>query len=171
MQAQRLAERLSCVPLTAVYTSPLQRARQTAEAIAIMHDLPVQVEVDLREIDYGDWEGIAVPELGRCFPEAEQTRINDPLNFAAPNGEPFAHFIERVTLVMQRIVKAHLGETICVIAHQCVNRIVLCWVLQAPFSAWRKLRQNSGCINLFQVWGDGLWRLSLANDTCHLNDK
>lgn len=169
-QAQRLAQRLRSVPLAAIYSSPLRRTRQTAETIAALHNLPVHPVPELSEIDYGDWEGMAVDELARRFPEAERCRTDDPLRFVAPNGEPFAHFVERVTTTVQRIAACHANETIAVVAHQGVNRIVLCWVLQAEFSLWRRLRQDPACVNLLQVRDDGQWRVWLANDTCHLQD-
>ncbi len=170
-QAERLADRLRTVPFTAIYSSPLLRTRQTAEALARHHRLPVQIIPELSEIDYGDWEGMVVAELARRFPDAERSRTEDPLRFAAPNGEPFADFTKRVIAAIRSIADAHKGETVCVVAHQGVNRVALCWVLQADFSLWRRLRQDPGCVNLFQVGDDGLWRLFLANDTCHLREQ
>ena len=80
-QAQRLAQRLRSVPLAAIYSSPLRRTRQTAETIAALHNLPVHPVPELSEIDYGDWEGMAVDELARRFPEAERCRTDDPCCF------------------------------------------------------------------------------------------
>ncbi len=168
-QAELLAERLRDVPLAAVYSSPLLRARQTAEAIAKPHRLPVGLVFELREIDYGDWEGMAVAELARRFPEAERCRTDDPIRFAAPNGEPFTRFVARVTGAMERLARRHLNETIACVAHQGVNRVILCWVLQADFALWRRLRQDPCCVNLLHARDDGTWRLWLANDVCHLN--
>lgn len=169
-QAHQLAERLKEVPFTAIYSSPLLRAYQTAEVIAAVHRLSIRIAPDLREMDYGEWEGMKVEEMESKFPDAERRRREDPMNFAAPKGERFADFTKRVIAAMQRIPDSHKGETICVVAHQGVNRVVLCWVLQADFSLWRRLRQDSACVNLFQVRDDGLWRLVTANDTCHLSN-
>ncbi len=168
-QAQKVAERLASVPLAAVYTSPLQRARQTAEAIASAHRLPVREEPDLREVDYGEWEGLKVAEVAERFPEMERQRREEPLRFAAPNGEPMASFAERVIAAIQRIVASHPDECICVVAHQTVNRFILCWVLQMDFAQWRQLRQDPACVNLLQVRENGLWRVFWINDTTHLH--
>lgn len=168
MQAQKVAERMKSISLSAVYSSPLLRARQTAEAIAIPHNLPVLVEPDLREIDYGNWEGLKVSEAMEKFPELERLRREDPMKFVAPNGEPMKNFAERVIAAVQKIAAKHPNETVCLVAHQTVNRFILCWVMQMDFRLWRQLRQDPSCVNLLQVQEDGLWRVCLVNDTCHL---
>lgn len=168
VQAQKVAARMKNVNLSAVYSSPLLRARQTAEAIASHHNLPVQVEPDLREVDYGEWEGLKVDEAMEKFPELERLRREDPMNFVAPKGEPMKNFAQRVIAAVQRIALRHPNETICIVAHQTVNRFILCWVLQMDFRLWRQLRQDPACVNLLQVREDGMWRVCLVNDTCHL---
>ncbi len=171
-QARKLAARLKDIDITAIYSSPLLRARQTAEAIAACHCVEVKVEPDLREIDYGDWEGLKVVDAAERFPELERLRREDPMRFAAPNGEPMQLFAERVISAIQRIAASHADETVCVVAHQTVNRFILCWILQSPhladFRFWRQLRQDPACVNLLQVREDGMWRVCLVNDICHL---
>ena len=172
VQARKLAARLKDIGITAIYSSPLLRARQTAEAIAACHCVEVKVEPDLREIDYGDWEGLKVADVMERFPELEKLRREEPMKFAAPNGEPMRLFAERVISAIRRIATSHADETVCVVAHQTVNRFILCWVLQSPhpadFRFWRQLRQDPACVNLLQVRGDGMWRVCFVNDICHL---
>ena len=172
VQARKLAARLKDIDITAIYSSPLLRARQTAEAIAACHCVEVKVEPDLREIDYGDWEGLKVVDAAERFPELERLRREDPMRFVAPNGEPMQLFAERVISAIQRIAASHADETVCVVAHQTVNRFILCWILQSPhladFRFWRQLRQDPACVNLLQVREDGMWRVCLVNDICHL---
>jgi len=178
-QAQKLATRLKDINFAAIYSSPLLRARQTAEAIAAHHRIEIKMEPNLREIDYGDWEGLMVADAIEKFPELEKLRREEPMKFAAPSGEPMQQFAERVISAIQRIAASHADEAICVVAHQTVNRFILCWVLQSPhpaprtlhpidFRFWRQLRQDPACVNLLQVREDGLWRVCLVNDTCHL---
>ncbi|MDW8122848.1 MAG: histidine phosphatase family protein [Armatimonadota bacterium] len=170
-QAARLAQRLSNVPLTALYTSPLKRAVETATAIASVHSLNVTVIESLREIDYGEWEGMTLQEAAERFPDLETKRRTDPLRFQAPGGEAFEDFIGRVLTTFERIASAHFGQTIAVVAHQTVNRIVITFCLQAPWTLWRRWRQDCGCINVIEVRPDGRWRIVLVNDTCHLNEE
>jgi broad specificity phosphatase PhoE len=178
-QARKLAARLKDIGISAIYSSPLLRARQTAEAIAAHHRVEVKTEPDLREIDCGDWEGLKVADVLEQFPELEKLRREEPMKFAAPNGEPMLQFAKRVISAIQRVAASHADETICVVAHQTVNRFILCWILQSlhpahrisspiDFRFWRQLRQDPACVNLLQVREDGLWRVCLVNDTCHL---
>jgi broad specificity phosphatase PhoE len=179
VQAQKLVARLKDIGIASIYSSPLLRARQTAEAIAAHHRVEVKIEPELREIDYGDWEGLKVADVLEQFPELEKLRREEPMKFAAPNGEPMRQFAKRVISAIQRVAASHADETICVVAHQTVNRFILCWILQSPhpahcilsptdFRFWRQLRQDPACVNLLQVREDGLWRVCLVNDTCHL---
>lgn len=167
-QAHKVAERLKDVNISAVYSSPLMRAKQTAQAIASFHQLPVFVENDLREIDYGDWEGVKVSEAMDKFPELERLRRKEPMKFVPPKGEPMEIFAKRVIAAIQKIASNHAGKTICVVAHQTVNRFVICWALEMDFRFWSQLRQDPACVNLLQVRENGLWRICLLNDTCHL---
>ncbi|MGQ9463906.1 MAG: histidine phosphatase family protein [Candidatus Fervidibacter sp.] len=168
VQAYKLAERLKSIDICAIYSSPLLRARQTAEAIASFHQVPVRIEPNLSEIDYGDWEGMKVADAIKNFPELERLRREEPMKFTAPNGEQMAKFAERVISAIHKIASSHTGETVCVVAHQTVNRFITCWAMQMDFRMWRWLRQDPGCVNLLQVRGDGMWRVCLLNDICHL---
>lgn len=168
VQAYKLAERLKGIDICAIYSSPLLRARQTAEAIASFHQVPVRIEPNLSEIDYGDWEGMRVANAIENFPELERLRREEPMKFTAPNGEQMAKFAERVISAIHKIASSHTGETVCVVAHQTVNRFIICWAMQMDFRMWRRLRQDPGCVNLLQVRDDGMWRVCLLNDTCHL---
>lgn len=168
VQAMKLAARMKCVGIHAIYSSPLTRARQTAEAIASLHQIPVRIEPNLTEIDYGEWEGMKVAEAMENFPELERLRREEPMRFAAPKGEPMAEFAERVITAVREIASHHNNQTVCIVAHQTVNRFVICWAMQMDFRMWRRLRQDPACVNLLQVQDDGLWRVCLLNDTCHL---
>lgn len=168
VQACKLAERLKSIDICEIYSSPLLRARQTAEAIASFHQVPVHIEPNLSEIDYGDWEGTKVADAIKNFPELERLRREEPMKFAAPNGEQMVKFAERVISAIRKIALSHAGETVCVVAHQTVNRFIICWAMQMDFRMWRWLRQDPGCVNLLQVRNDGMWRVCLLNDTCHL---
>ena len=96
-QAQALAHRLEKTPFTAIYASNLKRAQATAQIIAAHHELPVQVEPDLRERDFGSWEGFTFAEIEERFPEEAKQWLEDPLRTRIPGAEDFAHLQMRVT--------------------------------------------------------------------------
>ncbi len=168
-QAERLSDRLRKVPLCAVYTSPLKRAIQTAERIAAPHSLRPVVVTGLKEIGYGEWEGLTLGEVEEKFSHLEKQRRADPIGFQAPGGESFKAFICRVVDAFSRIVRENHPGPVAVVAHQTVNRILITFTLRAPWSVWRRWRQDCGCVNVIEVTPDGRWRLCLINDACHLD--
>jgi broad specificity phosphatase PhoE len=95
-QSRQLAGVLSTVPLSAVYSSDLQRARMTAEEIARRSNLKVEESSAWREIDLGEWEGRTVPALHDDAPQLVEQLFANPALFKYPHGESFADFTARV---------------------------------------------------------------------------
>ena len=119
-QAQRLGQALADEPLAAVYSSDLQRAWETAQALAAPHsgrDLRVQAEVGLRERHFGDLQGRTWAEIETQWPEqARQWRSRVP-DWAPDGGESLRALRERVSACVQRLASAHVGEQIALVAH------------------------------------------------------
>ncbi len=115
-QAHRAAARLAAYPLTAIWSSPLQRALQTAEAIAASHHLPVKVDPDLIEWRLNTWTGIPWSDLADRRPGELETYLQNPigLDFAAESLEALA---ARVAGVIVRIARDDGGD-LAVVAHQ-----------------------------------------------------
>lgn len=115
-QAHRAAARLAAYPLTAIWSSPLQRALQTAEAIAASHHLPVKVDPDLIEWRLNTWTGIPWSDLADRRPGELETYLQNPigLDFAAESLEALA---ARVAGVIVRIAHDDGGD-LAVVAHQ-----------------------------------------------------
>jgi|SRR5690606_15544072 len=110
-QATQLAERARRLPLDAIWTSPLVRARETAEIIAARCELPVRVADELREMDVGPLEGLREDEIARRFPEEKRAWSGEPA--LAPRGvEPLTDVVERVVSALERI--RHLELALCV---------------------------------------------------------
>ena len=86
-QADQLADHFAGIPLKAVYTSPLERARETAAPVASRRDLPLQVCEGLSEIDFGDWQGKTIKQLKRL--KLWKTVQKNPQEMQFPNGETF----------------------------------------------------------------------------------
>lgn len=121
LQAIALAETLKNERLDAIISSDLLRARKTAEAIAQWHDLPVQVDSDLRERCYGVFEGMQLEEIERDYPEhLARWQAADP-DFIFPPGEREAEslrrFYHRATSALHRWAESHPGQKIAVVAH------------------------------------------------------
>lgn len=126
-EAQRLARRLRQLPLAGVYASPLERAQETAAAIAEPHGLQVETLAALHELDYGEWTGHTFDELQedlqwRAWNEARSaTRV--------PGGEAMQDVQRRVVGGLEALASKHAGEVIAAVSHADVVRAALgCWL-------------------------------------------
>lgn len=142
VQARRLAETLRRVELAAVYTSPLERARHTAAAIADRQNLVPRALPGLAEIDLGELEGRRFEEIAVAYPETYETWMNRPTAIAFPEGERFADFRRRVRETVAGIRLAHEGEEIAIVAHGGPLRIVVADALAMPAHTLFRIDQD-----------------------------
>ena len=168
-QAARLARVLSALPFRAVYSSPLLRALDTAQAVAAPHGLSVVTDRDLREIGLGAWEGLTTAQINEGFGDMIARRRRDPLGVVPPGGESLPQLQTRVMGALQAILGGHDDAMIAIIAHGAVNRIVLLTVLGAPLTSYWKLRQDNGAINIVE-FNAGRSSVRAVNETAHLAD-
>lgn len=167
-QARATAERVArqWTP-TAVYTSPLGRARKTAEVIAAPLGLPVQPDDGLLDIDYGEWQGLTTEEVRLRWPEALTAWLAAPHTARVPAGETLKAVRSRAVRSLGRITSDHEGQTVCVVAHHVVNRLILLEVLGLGNERFWHIRQDTCAINVFEAQTGDFTLVSL-NDTCHL---
>jgi probable phosphoglycerate mutase len=135
-QARRLALSLADEALAAVYSSDLQRALHTAQALAGPPGLTPRQDLDLRERRFGVFQGRTYIEIEAEFPElAGRWKRREP-DFGAPGGETLAEFYARCVSTFQRLAAAHRGETIAVVTHggvlDCLYRAATRVELNAP---------------------------------------
>jgi probable phosphoglycerate mutase len=114
-QAARVGERLSGVPIAAVYASPIERTRQTAEAIAAHHPLEVRVLDGVIEADYGEWTGGAIVELAKT--DLWKTVQHSPSRARFPGGESIAEMQARMVAALEGVVADHRGDVVVVVSH------------------------------------------------------
>lgn len=124
-QAEAVAQVLECVPLAAVYASPLARALASAEAIAGSRDLPVQAEAAFREMVFGDWEGLTRREVAARFPEDYETWRTAPHRLRRPGVEPLGEVAERVRRGMEALRAGHEDEAVALVSHAVVIRLIV----------------------------------------------
>jgi phosphoserine phosphatase len=152
----------------AIYSSPLSRAVKTAEAIAKHFDLSVQIHPYLADIDYGDWQGLSPDEVRADWTEMLDKWYNAPQLAIIPNGEILADLCERAMKTVNELAARHEGETILLLGHTVINRIILLGVLGLGNERFWRIKQDTCAINLFDV-EDGDYTLISLNDTCHLD--
>ncbi|MBA1278549.1 histidine phosphatase family protein [Stutzerimonas stutzeri] len=112
-------------PWQRIISSPLLRCAQFAEELAAQRKLPLELEPDLRELDFGDWEGRTAAELMVDQSDALGCFWSDPYGFTPPGGERLIEFEARVLTVIERITDRFAGERILLITHAGVMRLLL----------------------------------------------
>jgi probable phosphoglycerate mutase len=167
-QAQAAASRLAAgTRIDAVVSSPLQRAAATAAIAAGELGLTAVTDDDLRETDFGDWEGFTLAEIQRRWPAAVAAWQHNPEQ-APPGGESFADTAQRVHRACDRLLREHSGQTVLVVSHITPIKILLCRALDVPLGTLYRLYLGSACINEIQWHGREFAAVRRVNDTSHL---
>lgn len=166
MQAEKLGHALKNKEIEAIYSSPLQRALDTAEAIAQYHNLKVNIDKGLREIDAGDMEGVTLDSLIKDFSHY-LIKFNEGGGLGKlPNGESLDDLRQRAWKVTQGVVGKHRGTAV-IVSHYFVTLSIICAALELPISSIRKMRVWPAGITILNFM-DNKVILKVFNDTCHL---
>ncbi|HIE38046.1 MAG TPA: histidine phosphatase family protein [Anaerolineae bacterium] len=154
-------------PLAAVYASPMRRAMQTAKAVADLQNLSVQPLEGLLDIHFGKLQGMAVADAKARYPELLQAWRAAPQTVRFPDGEGLDEVRRRCTAALRQVVSRHPEETVAMVAHTVVNRVLLCAVLDLDNDHFWHLEQDTCAVNQIE-WNGAQYRLTLMNDTSHL---
>ena len=150
-QAKRAATQLAGESISKMYSSCLERAFKTAQIVAEPHGLDVERVEDLAEMNFGDLEGLTYEEAEERFPDVYRSWMTRPLETRFPNGESFCEMRARVLRALDSIVRRHPGESIGIVAHAGVNRIVLCRAQAIPESEMFQITQPHCAVNRIQL--------------------
>ncbi len=179
--ALKVAAALSRLIFAAVYTSPLQRAKQTAEVIigGLTTSLTLQTSDQLMEIDLPLWEGMLLQDVRQKFPEDYRRwqEIPHELLMLVPQPEgtrkhsPVLALYEQARQFWQEILPRHAGETILIVGHNGINRALLSTALGIPPSRYHSIQQSNCGISVLNFAGLGqLVQLESMNQTAHLGE-
>ena len=160
-QAESLGEVLRERRIDAIYCSDLTRSQQTARIIGGQTAIAIEVRSALREISLGDWEGLSRREVAARFPEDYAARGDDLENYRVPGGESFADCRQRVLTAWQEIVRGD-GQSIVIVGHAGVNRLLLCHLLARPIASLFDIAQDYGGVNVIEPGASGFC-VSLIN--------
>lgn len=163
-QAQTLAKRLAKTPLAAVYSSPLERAQETAAAIAAPHGLPVRIDERLGEMDCGDWTGRNIEEL-RQTEQWRQLHLQ-PGSTRFPGGESMLEAQARMVAALDQLRAAHLATTIAIVSHADPIKAAVAYYVGLPLDLCQRLAISTASITelSFSPYGPRLLR---CNDCAH----
>lgn len=168
-QAAALGARLQDLAITRAVASPLSRAQRTAElALGPARGELLTTDADLQEIAHGEWEGLLASEIHDKDPARLRAWREEPDTVLMPGGESLRQVLDRSWQGLTRAAEG-LGEsdTLLVVAHDAVNRVILCRVLGLPLSKLWTFRQAPTTINLLE--GPDVDRLEVVrlNDCAH----
>jgi broad specificity phosphatase PhoE len=170
-QAGRLAQRLSDLPIAAVYASPLGRTMDTAGFLAAPHGLEIQRCDGLREISHGHWEQLTRQEVELKFPAEAAAWEEDPFTFAPAGGESGLAVTARALPALIEIVRRHEGSPVIVVSHKATIRLLLSSLLGFDPRRYRdNLDQHPAALNIVDFKGPVRARLMLFNDTSHYSE-
>jgi ribonuclease H / adenosylcobalamin/alpha-ribazole phosphatase len=153
--------------IDAVVTSPLVRARQTAEAAARTTGAPLEVEEDLAETDFGKWEGLTFAEASARWPDELSAWLRSP-DIAPPGGESFTSVGHRVSAALGRLLAGSQGRTLLLVSHVTPIKTLLCHALLAPPEALFRMHLDVASLSEINWYADGPAVVRSLNDTAHL---
>ncbi|HYE94035.1 MAG TPA: histidine phosphatase family protein [Terriglobales bacterium] len=164
-EAQCVAQagRLRDVPLAALYSSDLARARRSGELLGAPRALRPVVVPALREMAMGRWEGLTAAEIQAREPQAFDTWMASVGAFPFPEGESVPDLVARAWPAFVTLVEAHRGATIAVVAHGGTNRAMLCRALGVPLDRLLAFGQGYAAMNVLEHT-DGRWALRRLNE-------
>jgi alpha-ribazole phosphatase len=161
-QIAQVAEYLKKEPIAAIYSSPLSRALESARILAAAALSPVEVVADLRELDFGDFEGLPYEEIAARSPDLYRQWMETPTEIRFPNGETFSQMRDRVLRAFEKIRREREGQRVAIVSHGGVNRILIAWALDTPDHCLFRLAQDYAAINLLELV-DGVPSVRLLN--------
>jgi broad specificity phosphatase PhoE len=146
-EAREAARALVGSGLVAVYTSPLGRAREVAEAIAKANGIgAVRSQPDLINLDYGAWEGLTKEESAQVDPIAWGNYVGDPEMAVCPEGEAVADAADRIIAALRAIAKDHPGQNIAAVSHGVMLRLAVLRVEGPSDDDWQFAMPTGGAI-------------------------
>jgi broad specificity phosphatase PhoE len=163
-QAARVAERLSCEPIAAVYVSPLERTRETAAPLARRLGLVPIVEEDLNEIDFGEWTGGRFEDLRR-YPDWEPWN-RERGRYRVPGGETMDEAQARVARWIVTARAAHPDGAVVAVCHADVIKAAVCLVLEISLDHHYRVEVGPGSISVLRADARGYRVLSLNETPC-----
>lgn len=172
-QARRAALRLARMPASRVVSSPLLRSRRTAEIIAEAVGVSsVEVWDGLIEVNFGDWEGLTVPEIKERYGDAAFGEWrNSPLDYNAPGGEDMQALYDRSQMVVSKIIGLP-DDNMIVVGHGAMFRALLLPMVDMPrCSVFWRARMDNCSLSGVDIDGNGRASIAFLNDTLHLKVK
>ena len=170
-QAERAASALASEKITAIYSSDLLRAVETAEPLAQLTGLEIKRTTAFRERGVGVLEGLTFEEAAAAHPEQYAALIRRDFEHVILGGESYRQMLDRASAKMDQAIKQHRGGRICVFSHTgtiCILTLHLMGALDAPELRPVWIKTTNCGITRIELRSDGFVRVLAVNDTRHL---
>ena len=154
-QSLLVAKALKGLPIKAVYSSDLKRTQIGAKFIADGHNLKHVPYKELRELAFGDWEGLSISEVDRRYPDKLKERLENIELFQVEGGESFFQLKDRVIPKFEQILAEHPSGNIVILCHGGVIRTILSHVLEISVKNLFRINQPYASVNIIQYYEEG----------------
>ena len=166
-EAELDGEWLQKETIHAAYSSPLSRARDTAQAICRHHKLQAVDLPGLADINYGEWQGLPLTEVKEVYADLYRQWETAPHTVRFPKGETLEEVRVRAWAAVEEVVQRHPGKVVLLAAHRAVNKVLIARFIGIEDNNFWRIGQDTTAINRFNRVGD-TWHLMGLNDACHL---
>lgn len=171
-QARQLSARLAPEEISAIYSSPLDRALETADILSQPHALRPIVAEGLREINHGHWEGLTLDEVKSRFPDEYASWEADPFSFAPAGGDTGISVLARAMPALREIVVQHSGRSVMVISHKGTLRLAISSLLGFDPRLYRdRLDLSPASLSILDFKDPVQAQLVLYNDISHYSGR
>ncbi len=167
IQAEKVRTRLVGEKIDAIYSSDLKRAISTVEIISDGREVETIICPELREMNYGDAEGMTFDEIGRKYPGLREMIIDFDMQLEFPGGESLSEFIERTITFMDRINNQPGNQVVLIVSHSGPLKVLVCHLLGLDQSHWPNFRIDNASLSIIDIHPRGTM-LSLLNETAYL---
>ncbi|MDQ3070151.1 MAG: histidine phosphatase family protein [Acidobacteriota bacterium] len=167
--AQAFAQAYAPVAWAGIYTSPMLRARQTADPLTRLTHIPATVDEGLSEIAYGEWEGLRQDEVKAQWPDAFAYWAENVASRGTPGGETAFHVAARAMRSVEAIRTRHQDGNVLLVSHKATLRIITCALLGLDVRLFRdRIAQPVAAVTMF-VLQNGAAQLAMLGDRSHLS--
>ena len=153
LEAGAAGQRLVHAGLAAVTSSPLVRARETAEIVARACGVEASVDEAFVDMDFGDWQGLRLTEVEKRYPELYQAWRATPAGARIPGAESLTAVRKRAVAAVTALAGRFPEDVLCVVTHRVVSKLVMAWALGLDEGAFWRIRQDTACVNAFEYEG------------------
>jgi len=169
--AQAFALAYASLKWDAIYTSPMLRTRQTADALFRLTGVQAIVEAGLKEIDYGEWEGLRQEEVKERWPEAFEHWADDVASRGTPGGETAFQVAARAMRVVEGIRSRHERGNVLLVSHKATLRVITCGLLGLDVRLFReRIAHPVGAVTMFVVTRQTA-QLTVLGERSHLPEE